>query len=751
MSFLIRLEGGQPRTHYRHYWGKQPRASDRPAINHTGERRNYFGVYGPKLLSNTIENINDSRKIGIMAESEPVKGAAVSGFDQDLAEELYNLDSPVHFRFSPKCDRLVYQSGLTFIGAKEKPKRNIWLTATDQAGSARQLTTGLFNDSHPEWHPDGNHIIFLSDRVNPGDAQAIWMMPLTGGDARPISSTEVKKGVHSFKVSPDGKTIAFLSKDETSKEKAELEEKDGALPQVWGEDWDYRRLRLLDIESGKVRTLSEEKRHVYEMDWHPDGKSIAYNTVANTEEGEPVISGVRLSVVEVDSGTIRHAYTVPTELFHLTYMADGKLYFVAPYELHLLKGSSGVYSVDTLAAEPTPSRAATHGETDTPVQILKEGGKVYIRRQVRLKDEISDMDGNVLFANGESFKQWRVGIDPASQEPMFAVSLSTPDKPWEAYVVRSGKDPIQLSNFGKAVKDKVNTTTHIFTCRSSDDEEDIDGIFLAPTVSVGSNSKPTKPLPTVVLPHGGPTYRDSLSFDTSAMSWTPYLLNKGYGVLLVQYRGSTGYGQRFAAWSSRGIGTFDYEDVISVTDHAIKQGFADPKRLVAGYWSQGGYLGYLCAVRNGLHNLGWKFNGVIAGAGFCDIDGLMMGSDCGFTDQLELAGFKGPWKLDKDDTTARKGSAIWEMKHATEEAKRRGEMVIPPMLILHGDRDERTPYWQAVAFQRALRSYGLPCEFVSYPGQGHLPMPRSHQMDILSRVARWCDTYAGPGFKSDGE
>ncbi|CEJ94627.1 hypothetical protein VHEMI10147 [[Torrubiella] hemipterigena] len=689
-----------------------------------------------------------------MADSEIVKDVVVTPgvFDEDLAEELYNLDSPVNFRFSPKCDRLVYQSGLTFIGAKEKQKGTIWLAATDQAGSARQLTTGLFNDSNPEWHPDGDHIIFLSDRASPGDAQSIWMMPLTGGDARPVSSTEARNSVQSFKVSPDGKTIAFLSNDEISKEKKEQEEKDGALPQVWGEDWIYRRLRILDIESGKVRTLSEEKRHVYEMDWHPDGKSIAYSSAANTEEPEPVLSGARLSVVDVDSGAIRHVYNVLAEVYDLTYMTDGKLYFIAPYEIHLIKGNSGAHSVDTLAAEPTLNRAAL-GETDSPVQILKEGDKVYIRRQNRIQDEVCDIDGNVMFANGESFKQWSVGIDPESQQPMFALGLSTPDKPCEAYVVRSGKDTIQLSNFGKAVKDKVNATTHIFTCRSLDNEEDIEGIFIVPTASIGSDSdsKPAKPLPTVVMPHGGPTYRDSLNFDPSRFSWTPYLLNKGYGILLIQYRGSTGYGQRFAAWSGRGIGTFDYEDVISVTDHAIKQGLADPKRMVVGYWSQGGYLAYLCAVRNGLHNLGWKFNAVIAGAGFCDIDSLMLGSDCGPTDQVELAGFKGPWKIDRDDTTARKASAIWEMKHAVEEAKRRGEMVIPPVLILHGELDNRCPYWQAVAFQRALRCYGLPCEFVTYPGQGHMLMPRSHQMDALKRVARLCDAYAGPGFKIGGE
>lgn len=686
-----------------------------------------------------------------MTDSVPVKDTGVTKdvFDNDLAEALITLQMPSKLRFSPNGDRLVYQSGILFFGAKEKPTSTIWLAATDQAGSARKLTTGLFQDSQPAWHPDGNQIAFLSDRVNPGDAQAIWMMPLSGGDARPITSTELKKSIHSFKISPDGKTIAFLQKDETSKEKTEREEKEGALPEVWGEDWDVRRLRLVDIESGKVKTLSEEKRHVIAFDWHPDGKSIAYATSGNTEEAELALSGLQLSVVEVDSAAIRHVYQFTSELFDIHYMADGKIYFASVYDLRLLKGNSTVWWVDTLAAEPTLNKTAL-GETDSPINMTKSGDKVYIRRQRGLKDEIYDLDGKVFFSPAEAFREWDVTIDPATQEPVFAADLSTPGNPGEVYVIRSNKDPMQLSSLGDALQGKVKATVHAFKCRSLDNEEDIEGVYIAPTAALGPDSKPTKPLPTLVLPHGGPTYRDSVNFNITRFSWDPYLLSKGYGILLVEYRGSTGYGQRFAAWSHKGIGTFDYEDVISITDSAIKQGFADPKRLLVGYWSQGGYLGYLSAVRNGLHNLGWKFNAVIAGAGFCDIDGLVLGSDVGCTDQRGLAGFKAPWELDKDDTTARKGSAIWEMKHAVEESKRRGEMVIPPMLIMHGDQDERCPYWQAVAFRRALRSYGLPCEFVTYPGQGHAPMLKAHQLDMLKRVARWCDTYIGPAFKGDG-
>lgn len=670
-------------------------------------------------------------------QASPDTGDGV--FDRDLAELLHTVEYPTAYQFSPNADRIVYQSQLDY----SKDNRNVstlWL-ATTEAGSARKLTTGHYRDSNPQWHPDGERIIFLSDRANRG-ISAIWAMPLSGGDAQPLTSIDKKKSISSYKLSPDGKTVAFLCEDEPEKDAKD----DVSAPQVWGEKWDLSRLFILDTQSSEAeaRAVSPEDRHVTELSWHPDSKSIVYLSVENTEEGEDCISGTQIHVYDLVTGSNRNMYTVRSEVSRLNFMADGKVFFISPYELDVVKGSKAVYALNTNAAKAEIVRQA-FGAVDTPSDIQVAGGNIYVGRLLGAGKIISDLAGNNVFETKWPLGQWKITVDSTTQELVLAGTLSDPSNPWEAYIIRRGGDKVKLSNLGEKALGKVNATSRVFTCRSSDDQEDLTGIYLAPNAQNGGSRRA---LPTLVMPHGGPTYNDMPTFDPNLLRWTPYLLSKGYGILLPQYRGSTAYGQRFAAWSSQGIGSFDYEDVISMTDHAIKAGFADPKRLMVGYWSQGGYLSYLCAVRNGLHDLGWKFNAAIAGAGFVDIDGLVLGSDCGMTDQRELAGFKAPWELDKDDTTARKGSAIWEMSHAVKEAKRRGEMVIPPMLILHGDQDIRTPYWQAVAFRKALRFYDLPCEFVTYPGQGHLPMSVKHQVDMVQRVAKWCDKYLG---KPDGE
>lgn len=95
------------------------------------------------------------------------------------------------------------------------------------------------------------------------------------------------------------------------------------------------------------------------------------------------------------------------------------------------------------------------------------------------------------------------------------------------------------------------------------------------------------------------------------------------------------------------------------------------KVLVAG-WSQGGYLTYLSAVRNGTHGFGWRFAGAIAGAGITDWDSMAMSSDLGYI-QAQYSGGT-PWKSDESNLQARAGSAIWNFKQAAEEHR------IPPYI-----------------------------------------------------------------------
>jgi dipeptidyl aminopeptidase/acylaminoacyl peptidase len=92
------------------------------------------------------------------------------------------------------------------------------------------------------------------------------------------------------------------------------------------------------------------------------------------------------------------------------------------------------------------------------------------------------------------------------------------------------------------------------------------------------------------------------------------------------------------------MGVYDEPDIVAMTQHAIAQGYADKTQLVAGGWSQGGYLSFLSSVRNGAHGFGWRFRGVIAGAGITDWDSLVLTSDVGYMQAQTAGGSMWIWR-----------------------------------------------------------------------------------------------------------
>ena len=294
---------------------------------------------------------------------------------------------------------------------------------------------------------------------------------------------------------------------------------------------------------------------------------------------------------------------------------------------------------------------------------------------------------------------------------------------------------------------------HFPSCRSADNEVELDALYLTPAShSTGKDdSRARKPLPTIVLIHGGPNTRLTNAFNTYYFMLTPYLLSLGYGILLPNYRGSSGYGEQFTSYTTDGTGIYDYSDIITMTQHAIELGHADKNRLLVGGWSQGGFLTFVCSVRNGLHGHGWKFKASIAGAGICDSDTMALTSDMGRTFQPDLNNGRVAWNMDRDDVRNRRASPLWEFKEAMQRSKEIGETIIPPMLILHGENDARCPVTQAWGWRRAMESYGLPYEFASYPRQGHFFHEQKFLIDLALRVGRWCDKYIGSGDRNAGQ
>ncbi|KAK6436310.1 hypothetical protein LTR95_007496 [Oleoguttula sp. CCFEE 5521] len=653
---------------------------------------------------------------------------------ENLLKDLLALQAPTSVSLSPNGKRVLYSTSLSWAPKKGADARStLWLADRDTPNSARQISSGLFHDTDPGWSPDSEHVAFVSDRAKSGERSAIYVMNVVqGGEGVAVTDVKFEKPISKVSFSPDGKKIAFLSADEKTPEKKQRdEEKDDAM--VFGEEVPYARLRVVDLETKEVQILSDEKEHVLDFDWDDSGKWILEMVTPRPDFESQMLFGTEFVAVEVEGGT-RPTLGKFKGFAQSPIWVGDEIYFVGP--VAEVKACSGycVYKGSSKQANAKFIKVA-HGDTDCARNIVQAGKKVFVKVQHGLEDKIYHLGGKAVFEVQKEILSWHATVSD-DKTTTLALAIGDINTPPEVRTTNFSaslkKDLVTLSSHGSTfAKHTFGTATAIETT-SFDGKETLDGLFLKPESSTYLSSPSTSPGKTAVIIHGGPYYRRTNAFDAQYFFWTPCLLAAGYSVLMPNYRGSSGRGERFAAYSIGGMGKYDETDVVALTQAAIDKGLADKENLIAGGYSQGGYLTYLSSVRNGLHGKGWRFKGGIAGAGVTDWATMGMSSDAG-SYEIELLGHS-PWSADKEDYSDRQGSAIWEMKGAVTKGG-----VIPPMLILHGEKDVRVPVEQAQGFRRGLEAAGLPYEYVIYPREDHTFAEQGHVRDMCERVVKFVD------------
>lgn len=189
-------------------------------------------------------------------------------------------------------------------------------------------------------------------------------------------------------------------------------------------------------------------------------------------------------------------------------------------------------------------------------------------------------------------------------------------------------------------------------------------------------------LPAVVLPHGGPESRDYRRFDPMVQ----FLAARGYAVLQMNYRGSLGYGARFAAAGTAQWGGIIHNDITDGARWLIEQGIADPARICIVGASFGGYAAMLAASRESA----WY----ACAASYAGISDLMAIAREGG----KLPGAEILRQRVGDDTRS-----LWQMSPIS-----RARTVEIPILLVHGRQDAVVPLRQSTQFARVLRANGKP-------------------------------------------
>lgn len=249
-----------------------------------------------------------------------------------------------------------------------------------------------------------------------------------------------------------------------------------------------------------------------------------------------------------------------------------------------------------------------------------------------------------------------------------------------------------------------------------------DGMELEAILTIPNGVDPGR-LPMVLLPHGGPIgVQDDWFYESDAQ----FLASRGYLVLQVNYRGSSGRGESFREAGYLKWGTRIQQDLIDGVKWAIAENYADPKRICVYGGSFGGYSAMMTTIR-----APGMFKCAVGYAGVYD---------------LKMMYRKGDVREDKS------GRSYLNMVIGRNDADldanspdKLADRIDVPVLLVHGEDDMRAPFAQAKAMRAALDAAHKPYEWLSKPGEGHGFYDEKNTVEFYKLLQSFLEKHIGKG------
>src|SRR5882724_10250161 len=599
---------------------------------------------------------------------------------------------------------------------------NIWVVATS-GGAPLQLTRSG-HDSSPLWSPDGKTLAFLSSRS--GDSQ-VYLMAMDGGEPRQF--THISTGADIVKWSPDGKIIAFNSgvypdckddacnkarDEEREKNKVKAHVADHLLYRHWNHWQDDKRSHLFVVAadgSGTPRDLTpganydvppDQRGGPEDINFSPDSKEICYTAV--TDPMEAVSTNGDLFVVPVEGGASKRITTQAGFDGNPVYSPDGKyiafhaqltpvyeadLWCVMRYDRASEKieelsvgfdrsaenlawpadSQTPYFTAENETLRPVYAMAAKPGAT--PKKIVAEGFNSAISfsgdgKTLAFERTSLTMPAEVFAATGDGTAARQ--LTRHNDAILAALELNAPETFW----------------FDGAAGTKVQA------------------MMIRPP-----NFDRAKKYPLLLLLHGGP---QTMWSNAWGYRWNAQVFSgAGYVTLMINRRGSTGYGQKFTDEITNDWGGKAYGDVMKGVDAALaKYPFVDGKKMAAAGGSYGGYMVDWIATHTD------RFKALVSHAGVYDKVSMYATEELWF-EEHDLQGT--PWS---NPESYKKWAPV-------TYAGKLGEFKTPT-LVIAGERDYRVPYTQSLEFFSALQRQGVPSKLVVFPDEGHwVLMPQNSQ------------------------
>jgi dipeptidyl aminopeptidase/acylaminoacyl peptidase len=630
-------------------------------------------------------------------------------------DDWYRLNRVSDVQFAPNARSLSYV--LTRADREtQKHDGHIWIVAADGRSDPRPLTTGFSGESHPRFSPDGTRLAFIASR-EASERPQIYVAAASGGAATRV--TNIDSGVTSFVWSPDGRQFAIVSRTGKREDRADplagvtvvrnlhfAQDGRGLLK-------DQRaHVFVVSIATGAARQITDGDFDHLDPSWSPDGKWLAF-TSDRTGAADNGGRNTDVFIVSSDGGTPRkvspHAEANGSPVFS----PDGNS--IAFTGVVAEGGQSDIY---VMAVEGGPAVNLTESFDERIQRFVWTAGGIYFTANRRGEVPLFRLDVSAKKVDKIDAQQGvQVTSFSLANDGSLAVTRSGFRHPADVFVGAPGAAPNRhVTDVNRQLLSERTLAPVEELAYKADDGLEIQGWLVRPVPF-----DPARTYPVILRIHGGPAgmYGTNFDFEVHALS------ARGYAVLFINPRGSTGYGQSFVRANHKDWLGKDYADLMKGVDTALARNpWIDPSRLAVYGCSYGGYM------TNWIITQTHRFAAAAPECGMSDMPSLWGTTDGARSPEEPFGGT--PWET----------FDLWWGRSPLKFAPN----VKTPALFIHAEQDYRVPIAQAEQMFRALKRHGVDTELVRYAGESHGEFVNgkpAHYVDRIERVLAWFDRYTG--------